>query len=463
MKTILSSFLLFAAFISTPTPSLLADTLSKSKGNRVSAQLTQKIETGENVRVFIMFDVPKLQTISNKSSSPMSTRLSHQMNAISAVRTNVIAGLSTENFTLERQFNYINGMAMTVNADGLSELLANISVLRVDIDQGGQGHLNEGRPIATIDAVQSMGYTGEDVVVAVLDSGFDSDHPDLSDDLVAEACFCSDGGAGCCPSGGTTQFGTGAAEDDHGHGTHVSGIITSSGIVGPIGSAPDAGIVAVKVLDSANSFCCASDVTAGLDWVIGRDDVDLVNMSLGTSAGFTGDCDDVFAFTMAMSTAINTLSRKGVVAFASAGNNGSGTEMGAPACLDKVVSVGAIYDAGVDVGKVTTFSQSNSETDVFAPGSLITSSQLGGGTIDFQGTSMASPMTAGCAALLLDIDKSLSAADIKKALTGSSTQVTDPTNDLNFPLLDCADAVKKAETACYVIQASNNKVANVCL
>ena len=241
----------------------------------MSAQLTQKIETGENVRVFIMFDVPKLQTISNKSSSPMSTRLSHQMNAISAVRTNVIAVLSTENFTLERQFNYINGMAMTVNADGLSELLANISVLRVDIDQGGQGHLNEGRPIATIDAVQSMGYTGEDVVVAVLDSGFDSDHPDLSDDLVAEACFCSDGGAGCCPSGGTTQFGTGAAEDDHGHGTHVSGIITSSGIVGPIGSAPDAGIVAVKVLDSANSFCCASDVTAGLDWVIGRDDVDL--------------------------------------------------------------------------------------------------------------------------------------------------------------------------------------------
>jgi subtilisin family serine protease len=355
MKKSVNTFLLFIALISIASTALAEET-GASIDSRISAQLSKKIEAEKEVRVFIMFDVPALKAISYRSSSATKARLSQQVSAISVVRTNVIAGLSTENVKLERQFTYINGMAMTVNAQGLAELLANESVLRIDIDEGGQGHLNEGLPLATIDAVQALGYTGDGVIVAVLDSGFDSDHPDLSDDLVAEACFCSDNGAGCCPTGDTTQFGAGAAEDDHGHGTHVSGIITSSGTVGPLGSAPDAGIVAVKVLDSTNSFCCASDVTAGLDWLIGRDDIDLINMSLGTFSGFEGDCDDEFAFTLAMATAINTLNSKGVVSFASAGNNGSGTQMGAPACIDKVVSVGAVHDAGENVGNVTSFS-----------------------------------------------------------------------------------------------------------
>ena len=99
-------------------------------------------------------------------------------------------------------------------------------------------------------------------------------------------------GNGCCPNGQTTQSGAGAAEDDNGHGTNVSGIITANGVVAPEGSAPEAGIVAVKVLDSSNGFCCTSDVIAALDWIFAnRPDVDVVNMSLGTNVRFAGHCD----------------------------------------------------------------------------------------------------------------------------------------------------------------------------
>ncbi|MBK8027395.1 MAG: S8 family serine peptidase [Chloroflexi bacterium] len=97
------------------------------------------------------------------------------------------------------------------------------------------------------------GLTGAGVRVAVLDSGIDTDHPDLADDLIAQVCFTGGGtpALGSCPPADTN---TGiSAEDENGHGTNVAGIITSDGTVAPIGFAPDAQIVAVRVLDGFGS------------------------------------------------------------------------------------------------------------------------------------------------------------------------------------------------------------------
>jgi subtilisin family serine protease len=356
-------------------------------------------------------------------------------------------------FALKRRFGSVNALAGEISRAGLRRLLRDPRVLRVDLDVGGVGHLDEARPLATIDAMQTLGYTGKDVVVAVLDSGYDTDHADLQDDLLAESCFCSDSG-GCCPGGSSTQFGAGSAEDDNGHGTNVSGIITSKGTIAPTGSAPDSDIVAIKVLDSGGSFCCSSDVVAGLDWILdNRPEVDLVNMSLGTFARFAGDCDGATAYTMAFATAINTLRVRGVTVFASSGNNGSGIDMGAPACIANALSVGAVWDANVgsqtflgctDVttaaDQVTCFSNSDSETDLFAPGAFTTSTGLGGGTSTYGGTSQASPLAASCAALLLDKDEDLTPGQIETALESSSTLVTDTTNGLSFPRVDCWEA-----------------------
>jgi hypothetical protein len=137
-------------------------------------------------------------------------------------------------------------------------------VRRVDLDVGGSGHLAQSVPLIQADKVHALGFTGRGVTVAVLDSGLATTHPDLSDALLSEQCFCTNAdGTGCCPDGSTQQSGPGSAEDDQGHGTNVTGIITSAGRIAPVGVAPDAGIVAVKVIDSQGRFASSAQVSPG--------------------------------------------------------------------------------------------------------------------------------------------------------------------------------------------------------
>ncbi len=402
------------------------------------------------VRVMIAFDV------SVPTEFQRGTYLTSDAGreAVAVARSRVVGAIPYAEFILRRQFDSVNAVAGEISAKGLEELLLEPSVLRVDLDAGGRGSLAESVPLSSFNSVQMAGFTGTGRTVAVIDSGYNSTHADLSDNLVAEQCFCSDNGAGCCPGGGVTQTGVGSAEDDHGHGSNVAGVVTSGGTVAPIGAAPDAGILAVKVLDSNNSFCCTSDVVAGLDWVATNfPGVDAVNASLGTFALFPGECDTATAFTMALAAAVDNLRSLGVLVFVSAGNEGSGTEMGAPACVANSIAVGAVYDSNFGpnsvfcsdpttaADQVTCFSNSNSTTDLFAPGAPITSAGLGGGTSTFFGTSQASPHAAACAALLQQADPTLTPDAIVAALKASPTMVTDTTNGLTFPRLDCQDAL----------------------
>lgn len=409
----------------------------------VGRGILERLAVAPNVRVLILLEPP----------APTMGRESVRLD-IAGKQDRVLSRLGSGAFSLRHRYQAIPALAGEITLAGIERLRTLPGVVRVDLDEGGHGHLAEAVPLTGSDSVQSMGFTGEGVTVAFLDSGIDTDHPDLGDDLVAEACFCS-GGGGCCPNGMATQTGPGAAEDDHGHGTNVSGIVTSAGTIAPIGVAPDARIVAVKVLDSNNSFCCSSDVVAGLDWVItNRPDVDIVNMSLGTSALFAIECDNVTSFTMAFAAAINTLRSNGVVTFASSGNDGSGTQMTAPACVGSALSTGAVYDANVgsatvlgctDVStsadKVGCFSNSNSFTDLFAPGAPISSTGLAGTTSTFFGTSQASAHAAGCAADLLQAAPDLPPDALEAVLESSGVAITNPKNSLTFPRVDCFAAL----------------------
>jgi subtilisin family serine protease len=235
----------------------------------------------------------------------------------------------------------------------------------------------------------------------------------------------------------------------------VSGIITSAGIVAPQGGAPDAGIVAVKTLSDVGIGNVSDDLMA-LDWIINEQPgVDLINMSLGTGTLFLGECDQANAVTMAYAAALGTLRAKGVLVFAASGNEASGTGMPAPACVADAISVGAVYDANIGgpinfavctdlttaPDQVTCFSNSNETTDLFAPGAPTTSTGVGGGTSTFFGTSQACPLAAACAALLLEAAPTTTAAELEAALEASPTLVTDTTNGLDFPRVDCLAAL----------------------
>ena len=170
----------------------------------------------------------------------------------------------------------------------------------VDLDPPAYADLAESAALIRADQVRGSGVTGQGVVVAVLDTGVDTHHADIKDSLIAEQCFCtSPSGAGCCPNGSASQSGPGSAEDDHGHGTNVAGIITSDGRVAPPGIAPDAQIVALKVLDRTGAGTSTS-ILSGLDFIINnRPEVKVVNLSLGLANLFSGTCDSGASFTLA--------------------------------------------------------------------------------------------------------------------------------------------------------------------
>ena len=437
-------------FAQNPSAEVLAR-LSIQKN--VGKQVVTAFSKTKRVRVFVAMHMPESPPAITIQSS------AERKLTIKAARSEVLSRLQADDFELIRKFDNVSGFAGMANPEAIVTLASHPLVWRIDTDVGGSGNLVEGLALSNFAVRKARGFSGQGVTVAVLDSGYDSDHPDLADSLVREQCFCSVdpdlSEPPCCPDGTSTQSGTGAAVDDNGHGTHVAGIITGNGVLAPEGGAPDADIVAIKVLDENNEFCCVSDVTAALDWIISSaPEVDLVNMSLGTNARFAADCDTVYSWTEMLGQAIDTLKTRGVSVFVSSGNSGSGVDMQAPACIANAISVGAVWDS--DVGSrtllgctdsntaadtVACFSNSSTTTDIFAPGAFITSSGLGGFTATYAGTSQASPMVAACAALLLEESPNLGPVSIEAALKQSDVMVTDTTNGLSFPRLDCAVAL----------------------
>jgi subtilisin family serine protease len=323
----------------------------------------------------------------------------------------------------------------------------------MSVEKGG---LNQSRIVINADDVNDAGFTGQGVTVAVLDTGIDTNGFDLEDDIVGQQCFCeNENGSGCCPNGNVAQSGNGSAEDDNGHGTNISGIITSDGFIAPDGIAPEAKIVAVKVLDDYNSFSNTAQIISGLEYVLmNRTDVDVINMSLGTSLLFGQVCDDLAAFNMAFAEVIQNLVDSGVVVFASTQNDGSTDSIASPACLSNTISVGAVYDGDngtvealgcVDEDtkqdQVPCFSNSSEDVDLLAPGSRITSTGNTVGISTQSGTSQASAHASASAALLLEADPNLTHDEIRQILRDTGVGVQDDRNGIFFPRINVLAAI----------------------
>jgi subtilisin family serine protease len=388
--------------------------------------------------------------------------------AVQAIQHRVLAKLTADEFSIVYQYKNFAGMTGHVNEAGLAKLAKDPDVVAVGPDALGVGHLDDSVPFINADDVHALGYTGFGITVGVLDTGIDSDHPDLSDNIVLGWYHFLD-------QGGNTGAG---AEDDNGHGTNVSGIITSKGVVAPVGVAPDAGILAIKVL-KANGSGWISDWAAGVDYVVAHKNdyfnLCAINMSLGSDDLFSNcPCDNVNTWTQLLQTAIQAAKNAGIVTFASSGNNGSCTSMCAPACVSAAVAVAAVYDQ--DLGrepdantygyyydgfgycfdattagdKITCFSnRANNCNELAAPGRLITAPGMGGGTSTYTGTSQAAPHCAGVAALMcekcVDIGASLTPDQIVQIMKNTGAATDDPCSTFPNPIrvdaLAAVDAV----------------------
>ncbi len=374
-----------------------------------------------------------------------SASVRHRAAAARAAQDDVLSALPARHVTVRYRAETLPVFTLDVHSSAaLDVLVAHPAVRRVDVDTSGTGGLGEVVPTIGADSAHTAGVTGAGVRVAILDTGIDATHPDLASAVVHEECFGYDGGSsliGFCPDGTERQSGPGSAADDAGHGTHVSGIVTSDGVVAPVGVAPDAEVVAIKVMNNCTfAGCFASfveNIVAPLDWIAANNDalgIQLVNASLSTGFTHPGDCDTATASMLAGAAAVESLWDLGVLVVAAAGNTNSDA-MGAPACLSRVVGVGASTDADA----AASFSNASATTDLFAPGVAVLSDAIGGGTISVSGTSMASPATAGCAALLIERGEAVVPHALVTRLTMSPVTVTK--NGHTYPRIICDDSL----------------------
>ncbi|MFF4897090.1 S8 family serine peptidase [Streptomyces sp. NPDC001068] len=256
----------------------------------------------------------------------------------------------------------------------------------------------------------AAGYNGKGVKIAVLDTGVDTTHPDLKDQVIE-----------------SKNFTTAADASDHfGHGTHVASIAAGTGAKSHgkyTGVAPGAKILNGKVLDDTGSGD-DSGILAGMEWAAAQG-ADVVNLSLG---GYdTPEIDPLEA-------EVNKLSNeKGILFAIAAGNEGPET-IGSPGSADAALTVGAVdgNDELADFSSTGPSAEGTIKPDVTAPGVDITAAAAKGSVIDqevgenppgyltISGTSMATPHVAGAAAILKQEHPDWGYQQLKAALTGSA-------------------------------------------
>jgi subtilisin family serine protease len=416
----------------------------------VGASTASAIARNGATRVIVAFREPAARRAGTSSFAQITE-------TTRALRDRVLARVGAGNgFAPTATWDTIAAVPGFVTAEGLRRLARDPEVLRVDLDRGGRASDAESLSLIGGDVAHTNGFTGKGVTVAILDTGIDETHPDLVDSIADEHCFVIPNG---CPNGTSEQSGPGSARDEHGHGTNVAGIVTSNGTIAPVGVAPDAKVVVVRVLDKDARFQTLTQILSALNWIaLNHPEVRAVNMSLGTDQLFMGACDNASAGTVALASAINSLRARGALLFAASGNRGAATSMAAPACVEGAVSVGAVYDASIggatfpgvcsdpttDADRVTCFSNGGSALDLLAPGAIIDSTGLGGGVSTYLGTSQASPHAAGAATLLIQSNPALTPDQVESLLKSTGRSITDPRTQVTTPRVDVAAALNLA-------------------
>ena len=213
---------------------------------------------------------------------------------------------------------------------------------------------------------------GEGVKVAVLDTGVDTEHPDLKPNLKAAVDF-----TGC-----------GVRDTKCGHGSHVSGIIAAAGAndTGVLGVAPKCELYSARVLDDDGT--CPGDyqwIIDGIHWAIAQH-CDVINMSLGSP------CEPP----PLVHSAIQAACAAGIIVVVAAGNDGQ-PALNWPARYAECVAVAAI---GKD-GRLANFSDYGTGLAAVAPGVDIYSTWLNGQYCKESGSSMSAPFISGMIALML--------------------------------------------------------------
>jgi subtilisin family serine protease len=360
---------------------------------------------------------------------------------IAVLEHRFVAQSAATGFVARRGMKHIPVVAGTIPADAVERLAMLPIVSWIEHDFDLEARRSQGGALIDAPELRSLGGSGNGIGVAVLDTGIDWTHPELSGSKVTAAGDYT----------GTQSVDQGF--DDEGHGTACAGIVAgSSG-----GMAPQAHLWALKVLDAEGSgsfsytVAALDDVYANLGSYGG---VHVVNLSIGGSNVYNYACDSQMP---SMTSAMSRLVNSGVTIFVSSGNDGCSDGINFPACVSHAISVGAVYDANVGgigwsegactpqgcndtttaADKIACYSNSGSPLDILAPSYACSTTAMGGGYWGpstggyFSGTSASCPYAAGVAAQIKSLRPSSTPAEIRTAMKSTGNPILDSRNGVS--------------------------------
>jgi len=474
---------------------LLFITLSPGKAQAEVEKLSNEekflaaFESGQQkVKVIIGLEMPQhLKSIKSFKDKQFKAQVRA---AIARRQSNVLSGLSANEFVLSHRYNNFECFAGEVTLQGLGELLTHPLVKSVELSRLEHKMLAQGIGLINATAPRST-YNGQNVAIAISDTGVDYTHPRL--------------GSGGFPNSKVIGgYDTGDNDSDpipngQAHGTACAGI--AAGDLGTVGDyiggvAHNAKIYAMKISFGSGGSAYETDAMQAWDWCIDHQYDDLDNPILIVSHSFGGE--RYFSATEAendrpsYASAAGRLVAAGVTVFAASGNDGYCESMAAPAAFSDVISVGSVYDAGLgsigfcveqescvaehepqcsppwacwdssSADKVSCYSNSATFLELLAPAhdayttdiSGSSGYEIGDYTPDFGGTSAACPYAAGAAACLQSAAKILTGSyltpqELRDALVNTGDNILDSKSSIVTPrvnLQNVIDSIQVIET-----------------
>tara|TARA_B100001996_G_scaffold321502_1_gene266004 strand:- start:438 stop:2429 length:1992 start_codon:yes stop_codon:yes gene_type:complete len=335
-----------------------------------------------------------------------------------------------ENVSFEVQFRYwlIDSIAGKVNINLIPQIVKLPGVVFVELDGRLQIQMNDVKEVHDVNLVwQETGYTGAGSVVAIIDTGIDSDHVGLDD--IDDSNYTNDTKVIAFYDAVNSPELTNGTEikayDDQGHGTHCAGITAGTGAPDYqyIGVAPKAQLVGVKVLDSGGSGSFAT-VMAGMEWTVEKRHVFNIRAA-SMSLGGPGAIEWTSSEEESVNRMGNEMMREGVALFIAAGNSAVSAQIGTPGSAEDVITVGAL-DKNTAIAVYS--SQGPTEEGRIKPNIAFVGSSVmapdfntGDGYTSKSGTSMATPGAAGLAALMYQANPDLSPFDIRNIMQETAT------------------------------------------
>jgi len=272
------------------------------------------------------------------------------------------------------------------------------------------------------------------IVIAIVDTGVDDTHPDLASKIVGEYSY------------------VGSIKDGFGHGTHCAGIAAAAtnNDVGIAGMCPNCGILSVKVLNDQGSGYM-SDVASGITYAASHG-ARVISLSLGGSTQSS-----------TLHSALDYAIANNALPVCAMGNSGSSSNTPEPAYWHDCLSVIATDQNGAKA----SFSNYGVKADVAAPGVAILSTMptypvtltsTYGYSMNYDalsGTSMATPMVAGVAGLVLSQNPNLTPSQVAGIIEASSGDGVSWSPSLAFGVVNAFNAVSSAVHSDYVAPLAN--------